>query len=92
MHTHLVPEPQVLGQLAADTSPAHVVLLVIGVGIAVAAFVLFVAAVVSILRSPRLTTTGRMLWLLVAVVAQFVGPIAWFVWGRHITGSSLYVD
>ena len=78
--------------VAADSSASSVVLLVLGVGFAVAVLALLIAALVSIWRSPRLTPSGKGLWILIVLIAQFIGPIVWFAWGRRARGSSLYVD
>lgn len=44
---------------------------------------LFVAAVVSVLRSPRLTGTGRILWIIAVLIFPLLGPLAWFLVGRR---------
>lgn len=51
--------------------------------IILALLALFVAAAVSILRSPRYTAGGKSLWLLVVLLLQVVGPIVWFAVGRR---------
>jgi len=52
--------------------------------VVLALLVLFVAAIVSILRSPLLSGDGRALWIVIVVVFQFVGPLAWFLFGRNL--------
>lgn len=66
---------------AGDSALAggYLALLVI-VGLAL--LVLFVAAVASIVTSARLTGAGKAMWILVCLVLQFFGPLAWFLWGR----------
>lgn len=53
-------------------------IVVAGLGLAVA--VAF--AVWTILSSPRLTGSGRALWLVVVVALPIAGAVAWFAWGR----------
>lgn len=55
------------------------VLLVI---VAVGGVVLFIAALVSILSSRRLTFGGKLLWCIAVFVFQLIGPLVWFLWGR----------
>jgi hypothetical protein len=49
------------------------------------AVVLFVAALVSILRSPNYSVAGRAVWIFVVLAFPFLGPLVWFVWGRTST-------
>jgi hypothetical protein len=49
------------------------------------AVVLFVAALVSIIRSPNYTVAGRAVWIFVVLAFPFLGPLVWFVWGRKST-------
>ena len=44
--------------------------------------VLFIAGLVSVLRSPRYTGGGKFLWVVVIFFAPFLGPIGWFIAGR----------
>lgn len=44
--------------------------------------VLFIAALVSVLRSP-LTGAMKLVWVVVAFIAPFLGPVLWFVIGRR---------
>lgn len=50
--------------------------------IILAVAILTVAGIVSILRSPRLATAGRLLWLVLVLVVPILGALAWFVGGR----------
>ncbi|RMB77776.1 PLDc_N domain-containing protein [Rhodococcus sp. SBT000017] len=52
---------------------------------ALGAVVLFVAALVSIIRSPNYTVAGRAVWIFVVLAFPFLGPLVWFVWGRKST-------
>lgn len=57
--------------------------LVVGlVAIGVALFVLFIAALISVLSSQVLTGGGKALWVLVVFAFPFLGPLGWFIWGR----------
>lgn len=47
------------------------------------AFVLFVAALVSITRDSVLGSIAKVAWAFVAFVLPIVGPILWFVVGKH---------
>jgi hypothetical protein len=60
-----------------------VVLLILAAALVVAYLALFIGALVSILRSPVLTGGGKVLWVVVIFVFQLLGPLAWFLWGRH---------
>jgi hypothetical protein len=62
-------------------------LLTIGVLLLV---VLFVAALVSILRSPNLSGTGKLLWVVVVFCLQLIGPLAWFLFGRSARLDDAY--
>ncbi|OZD12089.1 MULTISPECIES: PLD nuclease N-terminal domain-containing protein [Nocardiaceae] len=70
-----------------DGSPAEQVF---GLGFAalilvivLGACVLFVAALVSIVRSRSYTSSGKALWVLAVFAFPFLGPLVWFVWGRN---------
>lgn len=78
--------------LVADENGLSTVAVVIIVLIAIALLALFVAALVSILRSPVLTATGKLVWVIVVLVLQFFGPLAWFFFGRKWTAGSIYRD
>lgn len=64
-----------------------------GAGFAIAGFlgvliliavqaILFIAALVSIVRSTRYTGGGKFLWVVVVFFAPLLGPIGWFIAGR----------
>jgi hypothetical protein len=46
---------------------------------------LFVTAAVSVLRSQRLTGTGKLVWVLGLLFFPVLGPLAWFFIGRNGT-------
>lgn len=68
--------------VAAGDSALAAGYLALLVVVGVALLVLFVAAVVSIATSARLTGAGKAVWVLVCLVLQLLGPLAWFLWGR----------
>lgn len=43
---------------------------------------LFLAALVSILRTPGLGGIERLIWLIAILFLQVIGPLAWFGFGR----------
>lgn len=55
------------------------------IGIIVLALVaLFIAALVSILRTHRLSGGGKLLWVVIVFVFPLLGSIAWFAFGRRM--------
>ncbi|MBO1751099.1 PLDc N-terminal domain-containing protein [Actinotalea sp. BY-33] len=48
-----------------------------------AAFVLFVAALVGVARARHLEPVAKAIWVVIIVVAPLLGPIAWFIVGAH---------
>ncbi|MGV9368084.1 PLD nuclease N-terminal domain-containing protein [Amycolatopsis sp. NPDC003731] len=67
--------------VASETTQAWLLLGVAGV--AVLAFaVLFLAALVGILRSP-LTGGMKLVWVVFAFCAPFLGSVLWFLFGRR---------
>jgi hypothetical protein len=57
--------------------------LVVVIAAIVAQIVLFIAGVISAIRSPRLTTVGRLVWIVAMFVFPLLGPLAWFLVGRR---------
>ncbi|NUT49798.1 MAG: PLDc_N domain-containing protein [Saccharothrix sp.] len=57
------------------------VLAVLGVA-ALAALVLWITAIVSVLRNRRLTGGGKLLWIAVVLAYPLLGSIGWFAGGR----------
>ncbi|MCK2241933.1 MULTISPECIES: PLDc N-terminal domain-containing protein [unclassified Crossiella] len=43
---------------------------------------LFLFALISILRSQRLTGGGKFLWIVVALAYPFLGSLGWFIFGK----------
>ncbi|WHT21942.1 PLD nuclease N-terminal domain-containing protein [Crossiella sp. CA-258035] len=43
---------------------------------------LFIFALISILRHQRLTGGGKFLWIVVALAYPFLGSLGWFIFGR----------
>jgi len=72
-----------MAEQATSAEQAIGIGLIVGlVVIGVALFVLFIAALVSVLRSRVLTGGGKVLWILVVFAFPFLGPLGWFIWGR----------
>lgn len=63
--------------------PTHLLILLV----MLAATALWIVAIVSIARAPGLTTTERVIWILVVLILPLLGSIGWFVFGRR-TGTS----
>lgn len=59
--------------------------LVVALVVTFGAVFLFIAAVVSIIRSPNYTVAGRAVWIFVVLAFPFLGPLVWFIWGRKST-------
>jgi len=68
--------------IEAERAAAGVWLVVVIAAI-IAQIVLFIAGVISAVRSSRLTTTGRLVWIGAMLVFPLLGPLAWFVYGRR---------
>lgn len=65
--------------MVSDFNIWHVVIILLGI----AAFVLFVAALVSIVRAPRASTAEKVIWVIVVLILPLLGSIVWFVVGRR---------
>ncbi|MGI9031557.1 MAG: PLDc N-terminal domain-containing protein [Ilumatobacteraceae bacterium] len=50
--------------------------------IVIALVVLFIAALVSIVRTSRLSGGGKLLWVVIVFVFPLIGSIVWFAFGR----------
>lgn len=46
---------------------------------------LLVIALVDIIRRPRVTGNNKVVWLIVVILFQVIGPIVYFVFGRKET-------
>jgi hypothetical protein len=64
--------------------PTHLLILLV----MLAATVLWILAIVSIARAPGLTTTERVIWILVVLILPLLGSIGWFVFGRRAAMGS----
>lgn len=83
MHTHdftTLPTSTVLADGGSKGLP--IALLILFGLIALALLVLYVAAVLSIVQSNRLSGAGKAMWIVACLILQFFGPLAWFGWGR----------
>lgn len=69
----------VLAAGSGGLATGYLILLIV---IGVALLALFIGAVVSILSSPALSGSTKFLWIVVCLILQFFGPVAWFLWGR----------
>jgi hypothetical protein len=79
----------ILAALRADGADSVLtgVWLVVVIAATIALAALFVAAAVSVVRSPRLTSTGRVLWIVALLVFPLLGPVVWFLVGRRSTAQ-----
>lgn len=76
--------PIVLAAMDPDTQKIWGVSAAVVIGIAAVAYVIFfVAALISILGS-RQGCGAKLLWIVVAFAAPFLGPLLWFVVGRKL--------
>ncbi|WP_066043144.1 PLDc N-terminal domain-containing protein [Herbiconiux solani] len=62
----------------------HVIVLLL----ILASVVLWIAALVSIVRADRLTATERVIWILVVIIIPLIGSIGWFAFGRPRRSAS----
>ncbi|MBY4382148.1 PLDc_N domain-containing protein [Rhodococcus fascians] len=81
MHQHLTTTA-LLASEATDRGIALGVTITLLV-VAAAVALLWIAAVVSIVRSPRYAAAGKTLWILVIIAVPILGALGWFIWGRH---------
>lgn len=51
--------------------------------LSLAALVLWIWALVDIVKTNFTDSTQKLIWVLVILLANFVGSILWLVWGRH---------
>ncbi|MFB8280898.1 PLD nuclease N-terminal domain-containing protein [Nocardia colli] len=58
---------------------------VFAVAVAIGAIALFIAGVVSALRSSNYAAAGKAIWVLLMLAFPFLGPVVWFIWGRNST-------
>ncbi|MBC7591263.1 MAG: PLDc N-terminal domain-containing protein [Salinibacterium sp.] len=70
--------------VSADPNPTVPIVALLGwIILGIIQVVLFVAALISILRSPRYTAGGKFLWVIVVLLAPLLGAVGWFVAGRR---------
>lgn len=69
-----------LQQKADGAIPTVLIVLMVVVGIALVAFC--IAALISIIGSPGLSSGLRLAWVVGVLIFQFFGPVAWFMFGR----------
>ena len=55
----------------------------LAIGLVVLQVVLFIGGLISVIASPRYTGGGKFLWVVVIFFAPFLGPLGWFIAGRH---------
>jgi hypothetical protein len=67
------------GGMVSEFNIWHVVLIIA----ILAAFVLFIAALISIVRAPRASMGERVIWVLVVLIMPLLGSIVWFAVGRR---------
>ncbi len=73
-----------MGQISEqDYSGLGTVALVTIAVLSLVAFVLWIAAIVSVVRDSRLTGGGKLLWIAVVLAYPFLGSIGWFAGGRR---------
>lgn len=63
-------------QFFLDNLPLFIPLILLEVG-------LMIAALVHVLRHPHYRFGNRLMWILVVVLLQIIGPIIYFVFGRE---------
>ncbi len=56
------------------------------VGLVIA--ILFIAALISIMRNKQQTPVGTVLWILVVFAVPVLGPLVWFLTGSRSTRTS----
>jgi hypothetical protein len=61
-----------------DFQPWHLILILLSL----LAVVLWVAAIVSIIKHPDASTTAKTVWILIVVFFPLLGSLIWFVTGR----------
>ncbi|WP_086821006.1 PLD nuclease N-terminal domain-containing protein [Allokutzneria sp. NRRL B-24872] len=77
MRTLLANEGDLGGQIAGWS------LLSVVLAIGVAALVIYIAALVGIVRSENYAPGGKAIWALAVLAFPFLGPLFWFVWGKN---------
>lgn len=57
----------------------HVIIILV---VGFAQLFLFISALLSILKTPNVSTTARAVWVVITFVFPILGPLVWFVTGR----------
>lgn len=70
---------------SASESAGNTVVVLLLIAFALAGVILFLAAVVSVLRSHTYASGGKAVWVLIMLAFPLVGPLSWFIWGRKST-------
>lgn len=52
-------------------------------GVVVVMLVALVVALVQIRRAPSLSSTARVIWVLIVLFAPIAGPVIWFLLGKR---------
>ncbi|ATL72127.1 PLDc_N domain-containing protein [Nocardia terpenica] len=73
---------------SAGETAASIAFVVFAIGFVLAAGVLFIAGVVSVLRSRNYMSGGKAIWILLMLAFPLLGPVTWFIWGRKSTFTS----
>lgn len=92
--TPMLLEPQSTAHALDADRASDAIGLVVGGGVLVglaALVVLFVAAIVSILRSDGLSGCQKLGWTVVVLFLQLVGPVLWFTLGRRLAREQVAV-
>ncbi len=63
-------------------------MLIVIVVIAVALVVLFLVALGSVLTNPHLSGGEKLAWVMIVLILQLVGPLAWFAFGRRAAANN----
>jgi hypothetical protein len=63
-------------------TPFALIGFIVWIVVGILQFILFIAALISILGSRRYTGGGKFLWIVVVFFTPFLGAIGWFAGGR----------
>lgn len=75
---------ELLLPLSTDPNPTLPIVAFLGwIILGIVQAILFIAALISIVRSPRYTGGGKLLWVVVVLLGPLLGAIGWFVAGRR---------
>ena len=62
--------------------------LIVAVVIAIALVVLFLVALGSVLTNEHLSGGEKLAWVMIVLVLQLIGPLAWFAFGRRAAANN----